>query len=126
MVGRGPFECGHFEVTIWAEPGSMATYMSEYFLSADEEHQKREKAKARELRNSQWWKRKRSSGTCYYCGRKFKPADLTMDHLIPVARGGKSTQGNLVPACKDCNNKKKYLMPTEWDEYLQSIKIEEE
>lgn len=100
--------------------------MSDYFLILDEEHQKREKSKARELRNSQWWKRKRSSGRCYYCGRIFKPADLTMDHQIPIARGGKSTQGNLVPACKDCNNKKKYLLPSEWDEYLQSIKAEQE
>ena len=44
-----------------------------------------------------------------------------MDHLIPLARGGKSERHNLVPACKECNNKK-YLLPTEWDEYLESIK----
>ena len=94
----------------------------DYFDTADEEHIKREKAKAREMRDSQWWKRKRSTGLCYYCGGKFKPADLTMDHLVPVVRGGKSAQGNLVPACKDCNNKKKYLLPTEWEEYLETLK----
>jgi 5-methylcytosine-specific restriction protein A len=93
-----------------------------FFYTADDEHIKREKSKARELRASQWWKRKRSSGLCYYCGKAFKPAELTMDHLIPVVRGGKSVPGNLVPACKDCNNKKKYLLPAEWEEHITSLK----
>jgi len=99
--------------------------MPDHFISADEEHIKREKARARELRNSQWWKRKRSTGICYYCGGKFRPDELTMDHLIPIARGGKSVAGNVVPACKDCNTKKKFLLPTEWEEYLTSLKKEE-
>jgi 5-methylcytosine-specific restriction endonuclease McrA len=42
-----------------------------------------------------------------------------MDHIVPLIRGGKSTKGNLVPACKDCNNKKKYLLPVEWKEYME-------
>ena len=99
--------------------------MSDHFISADDAHIKREKAKARELRNSAWWKRKRSSGICHYCGKKFKVDELTMDHLIPIIRGGKSVQGNVVPACKECNNKKKYLLPMEWEEYLHSTKGEE-
>lgn len=98
--------------------------MSDYFIVAGDKHIKREKAKARELRNSQWWKRKRSTGICYYCGRKFKPSELTMDHLIPITRGGKSVQGNLVPACKDCNNNKKYLLPAEWEEYITTLRKE--
>jgi 5-methylcytosine-specific restriction protein A len=76
---------------------------------------RRERAKARELRSSQWWKRKRASGICHYCGRKFPPAELTMDHLVPLARGGRSTKGNLVPACKECNTRKKYLLAFEFD-----------
>ena len=98
--------------------------MTDYFITVDEEQIRREKAKAREMRNSAWWKRKRSSGICHYCGGKFKPADLTMDHLIPIVRGGKTVQGNLVPACKECNSKKKYLLPTEWEEYLTSLSRE--
>jgi 5-methylcytosine-specific restriction endonuclease McrA len=47
-----------------------------------------------------------------------------MDHLVPVARGGKSTPGNVVPACRECNSRKKYLLPIEWEEYLQKIKEE--
>ncbi len=100
------------------------TAMTDYFISVDEKHMRKEKGKAREIRNSPWWKRKRSAGICYYCGRKFNPIELTMDHLVPIARGGKSVHGNLVPACKECNNKKKYLLPTEWEEYLESLKKE--
>ena len=96
----------------------------DYFISADSDHLKREKAKARELRDSAWWKRKRASGVCYYCGSKVAPSELTMDHLIPITRGGTSVRPNLVPACKECNNKKKYLLPTEWTEYLDSLQRE--
>ncbi len=94
---------------------------NDYFITVDDTFIKREKAKARELRDSQWWKRKRASGICYYCGGKFKAMELTMDHLIPIVRGGKSVPGNLVPACKECNSKKKYLLPTEWEEYLNTL-----
>jgi len=44
-----------------------------------------------------------------------------MDHIIPLIRGGKSTKNNIVAACKSCNSKKKYLLPIEWDEYLQRL-----
>ena len=94
---------------------------NDFMVNVDNVHIKRQKEKAREIRNSQWWKKKRSLGICYYCGRKFKPTELTMDHIIPVIRGGKSTRGNLVTACKYCNNKKKYLLPAEWDEYLEHL-----
>ncbi len=91
-------------------------------LYVEEADLSREKRKARELRQSAWWKKKTASGKCYYCGLKFHPDELTMDHLIPLSRGGKSEKFNLVPACKECNNKKKYLLPAEWDEYLEKIK----
>lgn len=83
---------------------------------------KMQRAKARELRKSQWWKRKRSEGICYFCRKRFSPKDLTMDHIVPLIRGGKSTKGNIVAACKECNNKKKHMLPVEWDEYLESLK----
>lgn len=82
--------------------------MDIFFQAASPEHQKREKAKARELRQSQWWKQQLGKGVCYHCGNRFKPADLTMDHLIPIARGGKSNKNNCVPSCKECNTKKGY------------------
>jgi 5-methylcytosine-specific restriction protein A len=80
-----------------------------------------EKRKARSLRNTSWWRRKIATGICHYCGRKFKPQELTMDHKIPLSRGGTSERFNIVPACKECNTKKKYLLPPEWDEYIQRL-----
>ena len=94
----------------------------EFISDVDDEQIKKEKAKARELRNSQWWKRKRSAGVCYYCGRKFKPSELTMDHIVPLGRGGKSVRGNVVPSCKECNTKKKYMLLMEWEEYLKALR----
>lgn len=81
---------------------------------ADEAEIRREKAKARELRASQWWKRKCAKGVCHYCGRQVPPKELTMDHIVPIARGGKSTRGNVVPCCKHCNTRKKTQLPMEW------------
>ncbi len=78
-----------------------------------EEQFRKEKAKARKLRQSQWWKNKVAEGTCHYCGDRFDPADLTLDHIVPIARGGKSTRSNVVPSCKQCNSTKKYYTPAE-------------
>jgi 5-methylcytosine-specific restriction endonuclease McrA len=80
-----------------------------------------ERQKARQLRQSQWWKRRIAKGLCHYCKRPTPPAELTMDHQVPLARGGRSTKGNLVPCCKTCNNKKKQLLPMEWAEYINSL-----
>lgn len=85
------------------------------FMLDDEARIKRERATARELRHSQWWRNKLNQGICYYCGQKFSPEELTMDHVVPLARGGMSTKNNLVTACKDCNSKKKISLPQSWD-----------
>lgn len=77
-----------------------------YFTPASESHQKIEKAKAREMRQSNWWKQQLGKCICYHCEQKFKAEELTMDHLIPIARGGKTDKKNCVPSCKDCNTKK--------------------
>jgi 5-methylcytosine-specific restriction endonuclease McrA len=86
---------------------------SSFSVEVSEEQIRRERQKARELRASQWWKRKRAVGVCHHCGGKFPPRELTMDHLVPVVRGGKSTKGNLVPSCKKCNTERKYQLPFE-------------
>lgn len=89
------------------------------FFPVDESHIKREKAKARELRQSQWWKNLRGKGVCHYCRKRFPAKTLTMDHIVPISRGGLSKKSNIVPCCKECNNKKKYLLPVEWEAYLK-------
>ena len=80
--------------------------MDAFFSFPDEAVLKKERAKARQLKASQWWKRKRAGGVCYYCKGQFPPKELTMDHVIPIARGGRSEKFNLVPCCKMCNTKK--------------------
>ena len=82
-------------------------------MECDPKQIARERRKARELRSSSWWKNELVKGICHYCGKKFPPDELTMDHIVPVARGGKSTRGNVVVCCKKCNNEKKYLTPAE-------------
>ncbi len=81
--------------------------------TASPEEVARERAKARELRASQWWKNQLAKGVCHYCGKHFPPSELTMDHVIPVARGGKSERGNVVPACRACNQGKRCLTPAD-------------
>jgi len=77
---------------------------------------RRERARARALRQSTWWKRRIARGTCHYCAREVGAKALTMDHLIPLIRGGRSMRANLVPACPDCNARKKALLTWEWEQ----------
>lgn len=79
----------------------------------NEQHLKKEREKARKLKKSQWWQNKINEGVCHYCHQKFSRDELTMDHIVPLSRGGKSTKSNIVPCCKNCNNEKKYLTPAE-------------
>lgn len=95
--------------------------MNYFDIYLDQDDLKKEKHKARALRNSQWWKRKRSPGICHYCKNTFTPKELTMDHVIPISKGGKTEKSNVVPCCKECNTKKKQLLPTEWKEYMDSL-----
>lgn len=86
-----------------------------------EEQLRREREKARELRRSQWWRNRVAAGVCHYCRRSFPPRELTLDHIVPLVRGGRSTRGNCVPACKECNSAKQSLLPIEWDVYLARL-----
>ncbi len=82
-------------------------------INRDERHIRRERAKARELRQTPYYRELFRKGICHYCGRKFAEDELTLDHIVPVARGGKSTRGNLAVCCRSCNQAKKYLTPAE-------------
>ncbi len=53
---------------------------------------------------------RRDGYECQYCGSK---KDLTLDHLIPRSKGGKSSWKNLVTACKRCNARKGDRKPEE-------------
>jgi len=86
-----------------------------FLIEVDDATVRRERAKARELRASQWWKRRCSTGVCHHCGKQVGAKALTMDHLVPIVRGGRSTKGNVVPACKACNTAKKHRLAFEFD-----------
>jgi 5-methylcytosine-specific restriction endonuclease McrA len=50
---------------------------------------------------------------CQYCGEKLPIAELTYDHVLPRARGGKTTWENIVAACTPCNARKGSRTPDE-------------
>jgi len=58
----------------------------------------------------------RDAYKCQYCGTNI---ELTIDHIIPVSRGGKNTFENCVAACKPCNNKKNNRTPSEANMFLR-------
>lgn len=55
----------------------------------------------------------RDKYTCQYCGGIFTPSELTMDHIIPKAKGGLVRWDNVVACCKKCNNRKGRRTPWE-------------
>ena len=58
----------------------------------------------------------RSKGQCHYCGRR--KGLLTVDHLIPLSRGGGWDISNLVGACSECNSRKGAMSA---DEFISSV-----
>lgn len=51
--------------------------------------------------------------TCQYCNVRIEPSKLTLDHVLPQSRGGKSIWENLVTCCRSCNGKKGDRTPAE-------------
>lgn len=91
----------------------------------DDIHIRRERNRAKDLRKSRWWQQKAASGCCHYCGKDVGVNALTMDHLLPLSRGGLSSKTNIVPCCKECNTLKKSMMPIEWDQYCRKTFTQE-
>jgi 5-methylcytosine-specific restriction endonuclease McrA len=60
---------------------------------------------------------RRDAHRCQYCGRSDLP--LTVDHVVPISRGGEDTWENLVCACVGCNNRKGDRTPEEADMALR-------
>jgi hypothetical protein len=54
---------------------------------------------------------KRDKYTCVYCGAI---KDLSLDHVLPLSKGGSNDPMNLVTACVSCNSRKKDRTPEEW------------
>jgi len=54
--------------------------------------------------------RRRDGGMCFYCGKR---KGTTIDHVMPVSRGGGNSLQNLVLACHECNQSKAAMLPDE-------------
>ena len=55
----------------------------------------------------------RDGNRCQYCGHKFSSSELSLDHVIPLSRGGNSSWENVVCACLSCNVRKGNRTPHE-------------
>ena len=55
----------------------------------------------------------RDDHTCQYCGDGFPTSELTFDHVVPVAQGGRKDWENIVTCCVTCNRRKGGRTPAE-------------
>ena len=49
---------------------------------------------------------RRDGNRCQYCGKRLPTSELSIDHVVPRARGGRTTWENCVLACIPCNVRK--------------------
>jgi len=64
---------------------------------------------------------RRDQSLCLYCGERFPNALLSRDHVKPLSQGGVDTWGNVVTACKRCNNHKAGRTPEQAGMQLLAI-----
>jgi 5-methylcytosine-specific restriction endonuclease McrA len=62
----------------------------------------------------------RDGETCQYCGGQPGRAELTLDHIVPRAQGGRTSWENVVAACRDCNARKADRTPAQAGMQLRS------
>lgn len=55
----------------------------------------------------------RDGHRCSYCGEEFPTQELTYDHVIPAAQGGRKSWENITTSCIDCNRRKGARTPHE-------------
>jgi 5-methylcytosine-specific restriction endonuclease McrA len=83
-------------------------------LDKHNEHARQRRARLRQATIAQVTTRdirKLMHSRCIYCG---SAENITVDHVIPLARGGSHSIGNLTSACKTCNSKKRDSFIMEW------------
>jgi 5-methylcytosine-specific restriction endonuclease McrA len=109
----------NFRFHVWqTDPAEI----NQVFAEESRNHQ-RAKLRPQEARDSllrvqipddlRWKIYARDNFTCRYCGANGVP--LSLDHVIPHAKGGTATIDNLVAACRPCNSAKGARTPQEWE-----------
>jgi 5-methylcytosine-specific restriction endonuclease McrA len=63
----------------------------------------------------------RDNYVCQYCGEKLPTSELTFDHVVPVAQGGRKDWENIVTACISCNRQKGGRTPAEAGMHLVRV-----
>lgn len=63
---------------------------------------------------------KKSKSRCSHCGKILDRTTMTMDHYIPISKGGSNDLSNIIPLCHDCNQEKsnKIVYPFDYYRYL--------
>jgi len=80
---------------------------------------RKERKRTEKFRNSIL---KRDKKTCYFCGE----LGLSLDHLIPIDKGGKTESSNLVCCCDVCNNEKGNMTEEEYRTYCKERETDPE
>jgi 5-methylcytosine-specific restriction endonuclease McrA len=62
--------------------------------------------------------------SCQYCGAKKAIGDLTYDHVVPRAQGGKTTWANIATCCEDCNRRKANRTPEQAGMKLRKVPVQ--
>ncbi len=75
------------------------------------------------LVSGEWFlgKQKEQGFRCYYCWSM--PMKMSLEHVVPISRGGKHECSNIVAVCKSCNSSKGNKLLSEWHQPQLAIPI---
>lgn len=62
------------------------------------------------------------SERCYWCKRELNAKNLSVDHVVPLAKQGPHSLSNLAIVCRVCNMQKGALDPTFWAELIEFLR----
>lgn len=112
---RGPYikVCRHdIPDEIWYDDHKLARHLREMVAFAELEYEAKRQRRRERLSGRVWQAiLDRFEHRCAYCGAEGK---MQQDHRMPVALGGRTTVDNIVPACFECNNRKRANHPDNW------------
>lgn len=63
----------------------------------------------------------RQNGLCAYCGQHRNIKYMTVDHIIPLSKGGTDSLDNLQCTCKKCNGLKSDMLPHEFTNFIRNM-----
>lgn len=66
---------------------------------------------------------RKTEGHCALCGNFVDYEDYTIDHIVPLSKGGTNDINNLQCACKVCNNIKTDILPDEFMDKISQILV---